>query len=168
MGIAPPVDEFQCNNTGSKVQCAERLVADTPGAISEHKGHDRTFEFAIKLSKIGLDPTTEFELFSQWNLKCEPPWTDSELQHKLDDAHKTRNLPPPKATMGKRRLAREASRALDTVLRGYATTPDAFLMSSPVPIPTDPRSHCNLHLRLFQDDDVVWTGEKWFIRKVCS
>ncbi len=68
---------------------AARYVAKIPGAVSGSGGHDATFHVAcVLVVEFGLTPEDAFPILAEWNAKCEPPWPDPELQHKLDDADK--------------------------------------------------------------------------------
>jgi hypothetical protein len=59
------------------------------GAISGEGGHDQTFKVAcVLVHGFGLDVEDAFKFMEVWNEKCEPPWTDHELKHKLTDAEK--------------------------------------------------------------------------------
>lgn len=56
-------------------------------AIAGNRGHDHTFHLACVL-RVGfnLDRSDAHAILSEWNTSCEPPWSDRELQHKLDSA----------------------------------------------------------------------------------
>lgn len=62
-------------------------LAKIPGAIAGQRGHNRTFAVACKLV-LGFDftPAEAMPFMSQWNRKCSPPWSETELLHKLHDA----------------------------------------------------------------------------------
>ena len=71
-----------------------RLYLDKiPGAVSGERGHDATFRVACILVK-GFDLTVDQArpLLAEWNARCQPPWSDSHLDHKLADAERA-NLP---------------------------------------------------------------------------
>lgn len=71
------------------VRRARAYLANIEGAVSGQRGHDRTFRVACVLSrKFGLSFEEAWPLFLEWNLTCEPPWSEGELKHKLDDALK--------------------------------------------------------------------------------
>lgn len=58
-----------------------------PPAVSGQSGHNRTFRIAsILVNGFHLDASTALLLMQEWNQRCEPPWTDKELKHKLLDA----------------------------------------------------------------------------------
>jgi hypothetical protein len=56
-------------------------------AISGSGGHNQTFKVArILLFGFGLPIPDAWPLMKLYNLKCEPPWSDKELKHKLASA----------------------------------------------------------------------------------
>lgn len=63
-------------------------IARVPGAVEGKKGSVATFVLAKKLFGFGLSCEQVMELMLEWNQTCLPPWSDSELQHKIDDAFK--------------------------------------------------------------------------------
>ena len=58
-------------------------------AISGQNGHDRCFKVACKVGPgFDLTPETAFRLLrDHYNPRCQPPWTEKELRHKVDDAY---------------------------------------------------------------------------------
>jgi P4 family phage/plasmid primase-like protien len=70
-------------------QRARAYLDKVPSAVSGQGGHDRTFAAACALV-LGFDLTVEeaLPLLGQWNETCQPPWTEKELRHKLEDADK--------------------------------------------------------------------------------
>lgn len=69
---------------------ASAYLAKMEPAISGSRGHDVCFKAACALV-LGFDLTTE-EAFSllanEYNARCEPPWSERELRHKVDSAAK--------------------------------------------------------------------------------
>lgn len=58
-----------------------------PGAISGQAGHVQTFKTACKLvNGWGLSAAEALPYLQAYNQRCEPPWTDKELAHKLESA----------------------------------------------------------------------------------
>ena len=75
------------------VRRARGYLAHIEGAISGQRGHDRTFRVACVLAiKFGLTLEQAWPLMLEWNEQCEPPWSDKEIAHKLQDAFKLRVL----------------------------------------------------------------------------
>lgn len=71
--------------TDTKVMRARRYLEKIPGAVSGDKGHTQTFN-AVSHVMIGfdLDPDTTYSLIaSDYNPRCDPPWTEKQLLHKI-------------------------------------------------------------------------------------
>lgn len=66
----------------------ERWLARCPAAVSGRGGHDQTFKVCCGLVHgYGLNRETAWDfLVNEYNPRCEPPWSDDELAHKLDEA----------------------------------------------------------------------------------
>lgn len=58
-------------------------------AISGARGHDQTFKVACKVGPgFDLSPETAFKLvWELFNPTCEPPWSEREVRHKIDEAY---------------------------------------------------------------------------------
>lgn len=66
---------------------AQAYLQKTPGAVSGESGHNTTYRVACKLVHgFHLSDSDAMRLMAVWNSKCEPPWSDSELEHKIADA----------------------------------------------------------------------------------
>jgi len=62
---------------------AERLDP----AISGSNGHTATLIVCAKLvHSVGLSADEAFEALQDWNRRCSPPWSESELRRKIDHA----------------------------------------------------------------------------------
>lgn len=58
-----------------------------PEAISGQRGHDRCFAVVrAVVHGFGLDEETAMSVLSNWNASCDPPWSEKELRHKIQDA----------------------------------------------------------------------------------
>lgn len=79
---------------------ARDYLAQLPPAISGCRGHDTTFMAACWLVRFGLGNRDAMTLLREFNERCQPPWTEKELSHKLDDARKIvgPTLPHPVGT----------------------------------------------------------------------
>lgn len=86
-----------------------------PPAISGQRGHDTTIALAGRLCRgHALPPQLAFEVLRDvYNARCEPPWSDAELWHKVDDA--TEGSPAGLAPVLLRRLAAKAARPIPRV-----------------------------------------------------
>lgn len=82
-------------SSSSRVDRARAYVAKMPAAISGAGGHDATFAVARKLVQdFELGEADAWALLCEYNQRCEPPWSDRELRHKLDDATRARVANP--------------------------------------------------------------------------
>ena len=65
---------------------ARRYLAAMPGAISGNGGHSQTYKGAVALMHgFQLDRAEAIDLMKEYNQRCSPPWSDRELEHKLDE-----------------------------------------------------------------------------------
>jgi putative DNA primase/helicase len=66
---------------------ARKYLAKVPPAISGQAGHNATFHAAcILVQGFALSVEQAKTLLLEWNATCQPPWSDAELDHKLEDA----------------------------------------------------------------------------------
>jgi hypothetical protein len=71
------------------IERARKYLAKVPPAISKKGGHAQTIYAAGKLIRgFALDREQALGLLREWNQTNEPPWTEKELEHKVDDAIK--------------------------------------------------------------------------------
>ena len=72
-----------------RVRRALAYAMQVPGAISEQRGHDATFALAMKLIHgFDLAPHEAMTVMRQWNTNCQPPGSECELKHKVEDANR--------------------------------------------------------------------------------
>lgn len=72
------------------VERARRYLAKLPPAVSGQAGHKQAFRTACVLMKdFALSLEDALPVFREWNQTCEPPWSDREILHKLEDAAKS-------------------------------------------------------------------------------
>ena len=84
------------------IERARRYLAKMPPAITGQHGHDQTFAVACTLVQgLGLSVDAAAPLFTEYNARCSPPWSEHDLAHKLADAD--RAAPPAE---GRGHLAR--------------------------------------------------------------
>jgi hypothetical protein len=66
---------------------ARAYVAQMPAAISGSGGHDATFAVAKALiHDFALPQPQAWQILSEYNERCSPPWNARELQHKMKSA----------------------------------------------------------------------------------
>ena len=66
---------------------ARKTIASMPPAISGSSGHQALFTVARKLvHDFALSDPDALNLLLEYNKRCEPPWSEQELRHKLESA----------------------------------------------------------------------------------
>ena len=84
----------KAESASERVARARAYVAKMPAAISGSGGHDATFSVARKLvADFELSEPDAWALLVEFNGRCQPPWSEKDLQHKLASAQRahTRN-----------------------------------------------------------------------------
>ena len=72
-----------------RITRARNYVAKMKPAISGQGGHNRTFAVACRLVRdFNLTIEQAWPIMLEFNTRCEPPWNEVELLHKLEDAAK--------------------------------------------------------------------------------
>lgn len=73
----------------SVVDRARRYLAAIPPAVTGQHGDVDTFRVCCRLVRgFALDDDDALAVLRQWNLKCEPPWSETELRSKLGGARR--------------------------------------------------------------------------------
>ena len=86
--IPRPAAHYDRRLRSNPFQRAARYLDKCDIAISGSGGHNTTFAACLKLAG-SFPELTEDEcwiLISDWNSRCQPPWNEKELAHKLHDA----------------------------------------------------------------------------------
>mgnify|MGYP003334930397 FL=1 len=79
-----------CNNSYSVADRARLYLQQIEPAVSGQRGHDVTFKAACALLiGFALSIDEARPLLAEWNQGCLPPWSERELDHKLESAEKT-------------------------------------------------------------------------------
>jgi RecA-family ATPase len=74
---------------------ARSYVSKCPPAVSGQNGHATTFNVAVALMHgFALSEADAWPIFSDYNHTCSPPWSESELRHKLQSALTTPHAKP--------------------------------------------------------------------------
>jgi len=80
---------FSLNGNESAAGKAKHYLSKMPGAVSGQQGHNSTFTAAnILIRGFGLSIPDALPIIKEWNAKCQPPWNEKDLLHKLEDAEK--------------------------------------------------------------------------------
>lgn len=110
---------------------AQKYVTKMPAAVSGTGGHNVTFHVAcVLLQGFDLPRSEARSLLDEFNARCEPPWSDRELEHKLNQADKMSGLETRDGMQTRGCMAREAER--DDGPR--ADLPPSHAPSAPLPI----------------------------------
>jgi hypothetical protein len=73
----------------SILERARKYLAKMPVAVSGQGGHNSTYHATCTLVLgFGLDRGDALTLLREWNENCQPPWSERELEHKVDSALK--------------------------------------------------------------------------------
>jgi len=121
---------------------ARAYLATLPAAISGAGGHAATFAAACRLVRLGLSDSDALALLAEYNRRCQPPWTEKDLAHKLHDARRVagcqvRTVAQPKpAVRVVWTVARKAGRVAEPVAT-RPTPPPAVPVATPRPAVTE-------------------------------
>lgn len=63
-------------------------TAKMPAAYSKQGGHNATWAVVVACRGFGLTWDQAYQVLRVFNERCEPPWTDTELRHKLETFEK--------------------------------------------------------------------------------
>lgn len=73
----------------SALDRARAYIATMPGAVSGQGGHDQTFNAACRAAvDFGLGRDEVRLVLEEFNARCSPPWSEKDLEHKVDEAMK--------------------------------------------------------------------------------
>jgi hypothetical protein len=111
-----------------------------PPAISGQHGHDATFAVAKKLvHDFGMTEAQALPILLDFNARCQPPWNEDELRHKLEGA---RNLTRPKKPRG--HLREEIAKSMPPAGQAVPWT------KTPAPLPKRVQQEAELAVGLRQ------------------
>ena len=128
-----------------------------PPAISGAGGHAATFAAACWSVRFGLSDADALASLLEYNRRCQPPWTENDLAHKLCDARRVaggdaRTWQQPKpAERVIWRIERRAPRAVEPVaprevepVTAQPPTASTLVLESPEPasMPLAPADRC--------------------------
>jgi len=71
----------------SVVERAREWLAKQPGAVEGEGGDTYTFKVICALRDLGPSAEQAGELLAEWNERCSPPWSPTELGVKIDNAY---------------------------------------------------------------------------------
>ena len=71
------------------IERARRYLSAVPPAVMGQHGDAATFRACCRLVRgFALDDDNALFVLSEWNARCEPPWTEGELRRKLEAARR--------------------------------------------------------------------------------
>lgn len=74
---------------GKRIHSGARYISRIY-AVSGQGGHNATFQAALALRRAGLSRDDAYEALAAWNeTNADPPWSEAELIHKINDAYRT-------------------------------------------------------------------------------
>jgi hypothetical protein len=88
------LERIERNGAHPVADRARRYVEKMPSAISGSGGHDALFPVACVLTNgFALSNEQAWSILQEYNARCQPPWSQRELRHKLSEA-KVSHLKP--------------------------------------------------------------------------
>lgn len=122
-------------NQASLIERARKYVERMPASVSGNHGHDRLFAVACCLIKgFGLSHAQALPLLREYNLSSVPPWPESELARKLNEASNRPDSQPLGYLLGRNANSQESISVEPPVVA------NADKHSDPLPGPTYPIS----------------------------
>jgi|GEM_PF-6170079 len=111
---------------------AQKYVWKMPPAVSGQHGHDQTFAVAVTLLHgFALSEPEAWHVLCEYNERCSPPWSESDLRHKLTDAGRlNRHSKPRGHLLGKSPVHTRPTKAPPRIL-GRIVLPDTPLPAAP-------------------------------------
>ena len=90
------VSQLFSSDPTSILKRARAYMGRIDAAVSGAGGHAQTFSAAralIGLVRNGLSESDAWALLDEYNARCRPPWSESELRHKFTEAQKATTIP---------------------------------------------------------------------------
>jgi hypothetical protein len=76
------------------IECARRYVKKMPEAVSSKRGHAAAFAVAQVIFRgFALSEAEGRPILEEYNQRCQPPWSEKELDHKIRSAIEKSRLP---------------------------------------------------------------------------
>lgn len=157
---------------------ARAYLEECEPAVSGEKGHDTTFRVVAAVGPgFDLDPEDCLRtLLTYYNPKCQPPWTEKELRHKVETAY---------AKEDRRGWLKEARRGAEAPAKAGPGRPRKTPAAAPIESPDsgvleafdDPHRLGRLYLgerhehpegpllRYWDEQWWAWDGRAWRVRK---
>ncbi len=90
-------EDLEAYSPIERVHRAIRYLASIPGAVAGQGGHSQTFAVTTALIHgFALPPDLAFQILrDEYNPRCQPPWSENELIHKVNQAVSVPHDMPP-------------------------------------------------------------------------
>jgi len=138
---------------------ATKYANAVPPAISGQGGHNATFTLATALTHgFNLNESEAYQIMSDWNRGCQPPWTDRELRHKIRSSINTPHPMYPRGYMldGSTDIApRKLMRENQTVTQSGKFKVNLGKMASESMAPATRITTKELLLNCFQPNEII-------------
>jgi hypothetical protein len=111
-----------------RVSAARAYLAGLPGAVSGRQGHRASFIAAMKIVRgFDLNEEAAFALLrDEWNSRCEPPWSDADLRHKVSEAAEKSGMRRGALLRPTIRIGTELHETIDQGVDALAADPDVY------------------------------------------
>lgn len=87
--VAPPRRPLAASSSNDVVSRARAYLDRCEPAVSGQGGHTHTFRVTQKLVRgFALERDVALSLLLEWNERCQPPWTQRDLERKVDQAER--------------------------------------------------------------------------------
>ncbi len=95
---AQPPQQTRVTHTPMRMDARERAsrwLAQAEPAVSGQGGHSRTLAVAVAIARgFDLGPDGAYDLLaSEWNQRCQPPWSEKDLRRKCSEAWRVGSMP---------------------------------------------------------------------------
>lgn len=83
------LDRQRNSNNSTAIGRCQSYLAKVPASVSGQGGHNRAFHAAmVAVEGFNLSESDAILALADWNARCQPPWSERELIHKVQDARK--------------------------------------------------------------------------------
>ncbi len=92
--LDPVVTKSSVLGHSSPAERARAYLSQVPRAVAGHHGDLHTFRTCCRLVRgFALDDDDALALLTEWNTRCQPPWTERELREKIRSARRNGREP---------------------------------------------------------------------------